>query len=299
MTAEIDRIRQKLGFDLLLLGKVLLIIVAAFLLERITAYLVRKAYLRSDRDPEDVTRYRFIRNAIRLVVGLLAFIGIIYSIPALKNFALTLFAGAGILVAIIGLAAKDAFGNIISGVFIVSFKPFRVGDLISVGDKFTGTVEDITLRHTVLLNFENRRIIIPNAIISDEVITNSHIRDAATCEFIEVGIGYESDLDKAMAVMAEECMGHPSCLDRRTAEEVEQGLSVVQVRLVRIEDSSLVLRAGVWGKDPLTSRGMHYELNRAIKLRFDREGIEIPYPHRTLTFKTGHAPINLTPHEEG
>ena len=290
MTEELDRIRQKLGMDLLLLGKVLLIIAAAFVLERLTAFLVRKAYLSSDRDPEDVTRYRFIRNAIRLIVGVLAFIGIIYSIPALKNFAITLFAGAGILVAFIGLAAKDAFGNIISGVFIVSFKPFRVGDLISVGDKFTGTVEDITLRHTVLNTFENRRIIIPNAIIGDEVITNSHIRDAATCEFIEIGISYESDLDKAMAVMAEECTQHPSCLDRRTAQELEQGVPIVVVRLVRIEDSSLVLRAAVWGRDPLTSRSMRHDLNRALKLRFDREGIDLPYPHRTITFKNGHRP---------
>ncbi|MBL8002336.1 MAG: mechanosensitive ion channel family protein [Flavobacteriales bacterium] len=290
MTEELDRIRQKLGMDLLLLGKVLLIIASAFVLERLTAFLVRKAYLSSDRDPEDVTRYRFIRNAIRLIVGVLAFIGIIYSIPALKNFAITLFAGAGILVAFIGLAAKDAFGNIISGVFIVSFKPFRVGDLISVGDKFTGTVEDITLRHTVLNTFENRRIIIPNAIIGDEVITNSHIRDAATCEFIEIGISYESDLDKAMTVMAEECTQHPSCLDRRTAQELEQGVPIVVVRLVRIEDSSLVLRAAVWGRDPLTSRSMRHDLNRALKLRFDREGIDLPYPHRTITFKNGHRP---------
>jgi len=291
---DLDHLRQRLGFDLLLLGKVLLTIAAAFVLERALAYVLRRAYLRSDQDPEDRTRYRFLRNAVRLIVGLLAFMGIIYSIPALKQFAVTLFAGAGILVALLGLAAKDAFGNIISGVFIVSFKPFRVGDLISVGDKFTGTVEDITLRHTVLLNFENRRIIIPNAIISDEVITNSHIRDAATCEFIEVGIGYESDLDKAMAVMAEECERHPACLDRRTTEERERGAPVVAVRLVRIADSSLVLRAGVWGKDPLTSRGMRHDLNRAIKLRFDQEGIEIPYPHRTITFKAGHRPGSTT-----
>lgn len=289
---DLDHLRQTLGFDLSLLGKVLLTMAAAFVLERTLAYVLRRAYLRSSQDPEDLTRYRFLRNGVRLIVGTLAFIGIIYSIPSLKQFAVTLFAGAGILVAFIGLAAKDAFGNIISGIFIVSFKPFRVGDLISVGDKYTGTVEDITLRHTVLNTFENRRIIIPNAIISDEVITNSHIRDAATCEFIEVGISYESDLDKAMAVMAEECTQHPSCLDRRTVDELEQGVPVVAVRLVRIEDSSLVLRASVWGKDPLTSRLMRHDLNRAIKLRFDKEGVDIPYPHRTITFKDGHRPAS-------
>jgi len=290
LTDELDRLRQKLGFDLLLLGKVVLIVVAAFILEQTATFLMKRAYLRSNQDPEDRTRYRFLRNATRLIVGILAFIGIIYSVPSLKHFAVTLFAGAGILVALLGLAAKDAFGNIISGVFIVSFKPFRVGDLIRVGDTYQGVVEDITLRHTVLNTFENRRVIIPNAIISDEVITNSTIRDEATCEFIEVGIGYESDLDRAMAVMAEECEQHPDCLDRRTPDDMERGMAKVPVRLVQIAESSLILRAAAWAKDPVVARSMHYDLNRIIKLRFDKEGIELPYPHRTITYKKGQVP---------
>ena len=289
-TDELDRLRQKLGFDLLLLGKVVLIVVAAFLLEQSLTFLMKRAYLRSDKDPEDRTRYRFTRNAIRLIVGILAFIGIIYSVPSLKHFAVTLFAGAGILVALLGLAAKDAFGNIISGVFIVSFKPFRVGDLIRVGDTYQGVVEDITLRHTVLNTFENRRVIIPNGIISDEVITNSTIRDEATCEFIEVGIGYDSDLDRAMAVMAEECEQHPDCIDRRVPDDMERGMAKVPVRLVHIAESSLILRAAAWAKDPLVARSMHFDLNRIIKLRFDKERIEMPYPHRTITYKKGQAP---------
>ena len=290
LTDELDRLRQKLGFDLLLLGKVVLIVVAAFILEQTATFLMKRAYLRSNQDPEDRTRYRFLRNATRLIVGILAFIGIIYSVPSLKHFAVTLFAGAGILVALLGLAAKDAFGNIISGVFIVSFKPFRVGDLIRVGDTYQGVVEDITLRHTVLNTFENRRVIIPNAIISDEVITNSTIRDEATCEFIEVGIGYESDLDRSMAVMAEECEQHPDCLDRRTPDDMERGMAKVPVRLVQIAESSLILRAAAWAKDPVVARSMHYDLNRIIKLRFDKEGIELPYPHRTITYKKGQVP---------
>ncbi|MFN3876172.1 MAG: mechanosensitive ion channel family protein, partial [Flavobacteriales bacterium] len=196
--------------------------------------------------------------------------------------AVTLFAGAGILVAILGLATQRAFSNIISGIFIVSFKPFRVGDVIKVGSIESGVVEDITLRHTVIVTFENRRVIIPNAVISDEVIINSSIADEATCEFVEVGIAYESDLDKAMAALREECEAHPGCLDKRGPDEIRRGVPKVAVRLIRIADSSLDLRAYVWGKDPMAARLMHYDLNRAIKLRFDREGISIPYPQRTV-----------------
>jgi small-conductance mechanosensitive channel len=276
-----DHLLNKLGFNLLLLAKVLLILVAAFLVERILFLLLRRAYRRSDKGREDATRYKFLRNGLRFIVGLSAFGAIIYMIPSFKHVAVTLFAGAGILVAILGFAAQGAFSN------IVTFKPFRVGDLIKIGDLHIGTVEDITLRHTVLVTFENRRVIIPNSVISDETIVNSSLVDETTCEFVEVGISYESDLDKAMEIVQQEAEAHPSCIDRRTADELERGEPKVSVRLVSIADSSLVLRAYAWASDPITARMMHYELNRSIKLHFDRAGIVLPYPQRTISFRDG------------
>ena len=283
---------DKLGFNLLLLGKIVLIVLGAFILERFIHFLLKRSFKRrSMPGREDLTRYRFLKNATRFIVGLLAFGSIVYAIPSVKHLAVTLFAGAGILVAILGLATQRAFSNIISGVFIVGFKPFRVGDLLEVAGH-RGTVEDITLRHTVINTFENRRVIIPNALISDEVLINSTIGDESTCQFVEFGISYESDLDLAMRILQEEAEGHPSCQDRRTEEELARGEPRVAVRLVQIADSSLVLRAYVWAADPLIARAMHFDLNRSVKLRFDREGIEIPYPHRTVTFK-GPAPAAM------
>ncbi|MCB0787901.1 MAG: mechanosensitive ion channel, partial [Flavobacteriales bacterium] len=107
----------------------------------------------------------------------------------------------------------------------------------------------------------------------------------------EFGISYESDLDLAMRILQEEAESHPSCLDHRTEEDLATGEPKVAVRLIQIADSSLVLRAYAWASDPLTARTMHFDLNRSVKLRFDREGIEIPYPHRTITYKgPGPAP---------
>lgn len=282
---------DKLGFNLLLLGKIILIILGAFILERFIHFLLKRAYKRRGAPGrEDLTRYRFLKNATRFIVGLMAFASIVYAIPSVKHLAVTLFAGAGILVAILGLATQRAFSNIISGVFIVGFKPFRVGDLLEVAGH-RGTVEDITLRHTVINTFENRRVIIPNALISDEVLINSTINDETTCQFVEFGISYESDLDLAMRILQEEAESHPSCLDHRTEEDLAKGEPKVAVRLIQIADSSLVLRAYAWASDPLTARAMHFDLNRSVKLRFDREGIEIPYPHRTITYKgPGPAP---------
>ena len=281
---KLETVLDKLGFNLLLLAKVVLIVLAAFVLERVLFLLLRSQYKRGDKGREDATRYKFLRNGLRFLMGLIAFAAIIYVIPSFKHLAMTLFAGAGILVAVIGLAMQRVFSNIISGIFIVSFKPFRVGDLIKIGDLHVGTVEDITLRHTVIVTFENRRVIIPNAVISDETIVNSSIVDETTCEFIEVGISYESDLDKALAILQQECESHPTCIDRRTAHELEKGDPKVVVRLVNIGESNLLLRASVWALDPIGARVMHYDLNRTLKLRFDREGIVLPYPQRTITF---------------
>jgi small-conductance mechanosensitive channel len=282
---DIQPVLDKLGFNLMLLLKVVVILVCAFVLERVVYSLIRRAYERSDKSHEDTTRYRFLKNALRSMVAITAIGWVVYVIPSLKHFAVTILAGAGILVAILGLATQRAFANIISGIFIVSSKPFRVGDMVEISREHRGVVEDITLRHTVIRNWENRRVIIPNAVISDATIINSTIEDEATCQWVEVPISLESDLDKAMGILQEEAEKHPHCLDRRTAEELEQGVPKVSVRLVQFTDNGLLLRAYVWAADPVQARIMHFELNRSIKLRFDREGITIPYPQRILSFK--------------
>ena len=97
-------------------------------------------------------------------------IAIVYSIHSVNHIGKTLFAGAGIFSAILGFASQQAFSNIIGGIFLVLFKPFRIGDLIKVGTLNEGYVEDITLRHTVIKDFGNKRIVIPNLLISTETI---------------------------------------------------------------------------------------------------------------------------------
>jgi small-conductance mechanosensitive channel len=294
MKDKLDRVWagfENAGPHLLVLLKVVLIVLAAFVVERIMVSLLRGAYARAKaRGHEEVTRYRFLRNAVRSVVALVALGMIAYTIPSIRSFTVTLFAGAGILAALIGLSAQKALSNIISGVFIVAFKPFRVGDNILIGTEAVGpglpdrggVVEDITLRHTVILTFENRRVIVPNALISDQVIINSTIRDPATCEYVEVPVAYEADLDRAMSVLRELCLAHKDHIDRRTADELERGEEPMPVRLVRLADSALVIRAYAWAKDPITARMMHYDLNKQIVERFRRERIEIPYPHRVI-----------------
>jgi small-conductance mechanosensitive channel len=265
---------------------ILLILIFAFILSRSVRWLIRKSYQTASEVLQiDPTRYKFFRNAASVAIWALAIAAIVSLIPKLRTLAISLFATAGIMVAVIGFAAQAAFANIIGGIFIVMFKPFRVGDFIRVGQLEFGTVEDITLRHTVLLSFENKRIIIPNSTVSSETILNETISDSRVCKWIEVGISYDSDIDKAMSIMQEVALNHPDCIDGRSEEQITNGEPIVRTRFVAFQDSSLLLRAFVWTRDSKTGFQLHSDLNREIKRRFDEEGIEIPYPYRTLVYK--------------
>ena len=233
----------------------------------------------------DHTQFNFLKNAVTFFVFLAAIIFIFYSIPQLKALSITMFAGAGILTAIALFASQQAFANIVSGVFIVIFKPFRVNDLVDVGNLPKGRVEDITLRHTVIRNFENRRMIIPNSVISSEILVNSNIVEESICNFIDIGISYDSDMDKAMEIMRQEAMAHPNFIDHRSQEELDKDIPPVMVRVMGFGDSSVNLRAFVWSEDHSSGFVMKTDLNKSFKEQFDKQGIEIPFPYRTIVYK--------------
>lgn len=275
---------RALGMDLLILLKIGAIIAAAWLVERIIYLILRRGYARRKaKGRDEFTQYRFLRNAVRTVVVVCAFFAVVYAIPSLRSFAFTLFAGAGLLVAILGFAAQKAFSDIISGIFIVAFKPFRVGDVIQVGQQgLFGTVEDINLRHTTILTFENRRVVIPNSIIGEERIVNSSIKEEATCQYVEIPVAVDADISKARKIMQSECMDHPVQFDKRSNAEKAAGEPEVPVRLVDIRDGMVTLRAYVWAADPVNARLMRYELYERILHQFLKEHIPVAVPMRHL-----------------
>lgn len=267
--------------------RILLILIFGFILSRFLLWIINRYFNRTEDSKfhADPTKVNFFKNATSFVVLAMAITLIFYTIPALRAIGVTLFASAGIFAAIIGFASQQAFSNIISGIFIVFFQPFRVGDIIKIGMDVHGTVEDITLRHTVIKNFENRRIIIPNSIISSETIINSNITDERMRNFIEIGISYDSSIDLALKIMRDEALKHPLLVDGRTEEEKASGDPVVITKVIGFGDSSVNLRAYVWTKDFADGWDLKTELYLKIKKRFDKEGIEIPFPYRTIVYK--------------
>ena len=256
-------------------------IIVAFIINRFFKRLIRLSTESLNNDP---TNYQFLRRAMIGLIYLIGFSIAIYAMPNMRALASSVLAGAGILAVAVGFASQHALSNIISGVFIVMFKPFRVNDRIKLG-VLSGVVEDITLRHTVIRDFENRRILVPNTVISNEVIVNSDFGDDKICKFIDIGISYDSDIDLAKKIMREECLQHPLLVDNRNPTQIEEGVDVVIVRLLTLGDSSVNLRAWAWAKDNADAFVMGCDLLESIKKRFEQEEIEIPFPHRTLVYK--------------
>jgi len=268
------------------IGILLITIIIAFLANRFFKRLIRRSTEEMNNDP---TNYLFLRHAISTLIYIIGFSIAIFMMPNLRALASSLLAGAGILAVAVGFASQHALSNIISGVFIIIFKPFRVNDRVKLRE-LTGVVQDITLRHTVIRDFENKRIIIPNSLISEEIIVNSNFDDNRICKWIEIGISYNSNIEKAKAIVKEEILNHPMHIDPRNQQQIDDGEELAPVKVVALGDSSVNLRGWAWAKDAVDAFKMGCDLLESIKLRFDREGIEIPFPHRTLVHKNN--PIN-------
>jgi small conductance mechanosensitive channel len=263
-------------------GIIILTLVIGYLFSKIFSRFIHKSSIALNNDP---TNYKFLGYMISAMIYIVGFSLAIYKVDSLRAVASSMLAGAGIFALAIGLASQQALSNVVSGIFIIIFKPFRLGDRLKIRDNLAGIVEDITLRHTVILDFENKRIIIPNSVISDEVITNSDFIDDKICRWVDMSISYDSDVKKAKKIMEEEVLKHPLHIDPRNNIEKENGEPIVSVRVLSLTDFSVNLRAWAWAVNSSDAFAMGCDLLESIKERFEAEGIEIPFPHRTIIYK--------------
>ena len=271
----------------MLLISIGIILLVTAIAATISAKLFNRAIKNSETEEghHDLTNLKFLKRGATVLIYMIGLGIAIYLVPPLKGIAKGMFASAGLVAIAIGFAAQQALGNIISGIFIVVFKPYKIGDRILVRTDLSGVVEDINLRHTVIKNFENKRIIIPNSVISDEVVINSNYTDSRIIKWIDMSISYDSDIDLARQIMQEEIAAHPNFIDMRSQEQISDGEPLVPVRLISFGDSSVNLRGWAWAEKPSKGFVLGTDLNESIKKRFDKEGIEIPYPYRQIVHK--------------
>lgn len=229
-----------------------------------------------------VTRLKFTRNSLRFIFGFIGFLIIIFTVPVFREKAGYIFSGAGILAAIIGFAAKDAISNLIGGLFIVLFRPFRIGDYIKLSENREGIIDDITLRHTIITTFENKRLIIPNSVISTESVLNVTIHETKILSFNNFSIGLFADIDKAKIIIIEEAEKLDFVIDNRTPEEIINNKPEFDVRLIDVTETAIIIRAYIWLNDPLKEFQMKSRFKEAVHKRFVKEGIALPVPMRQI-----------------
>jgi len=200
-------------------------------------------------------------------------IGVLYAIGVFTDVT-TILAAAGIAGLAIGMAAQRSVSNIISGLFLLADQPFEIGDAVDInGD--AGVVLDIGLFSTRLRTFDNRYLRIPNDAVANAKIINLSYYEIRRLE-IPVGIAYKEDVGRAVEVLSEVVSR-----SKKVLVEPEP-----QILVTAFGESSIDMTVRVWVRRSELF-AVRTELIKEIKRALDEEGIEIPFPYRTITFGEG------------
>ena len=214
----------------------------------------------------DETLVKFLENIVYYALITVVIIAALNKLGIATTSFLAILGAAGLA---IGLALKDSLGNFASGVMIVIFKPFKVGDSVVAGG-VTGTVTEVTIFNTVFLTADNQKIIVPNSSITGGSITNVNANDTRRVDII-VGISYEDNIKHAKEVLANIINENSKVLKDKS----------VGINVTELADSSVNITINVWVKSS-DFASTKAELLESIKTTFDEVGITIPYPKQEV-----------------
>lgn len=235
------------------------------------AKLIKRIMLKSKVDETLVT---FVRHLS--YVALLAFV-VIAALNQLGIQTASFIAVLGAAGLAVGLALQGSLGNFAAGVLMIIFKPFKVGDFID-GGGVAGTVEKIEIFTTQLKTPDNKTIIIPNAKLTGDNITNFNVKGTRRVDFV-FGIGYGDDIDKARGIIKEIIDQ-----DERVMKEPEPAIVVSE-----LGDSSVNFTVRAW-TSTTDYWSFYFDTIENVKKQFDAQGVSIPFPQRD---------VHIYEHKEG
>ena len=258
-------------------ARILGIWLLAWLAYRVVALAARRIEIEVDDGDDSVTTLRERRG--QTISQLLRSVGrvLVISIALLLTFNVfidigPILAGAGILGLAVSFGAQSLVKDVISGFFILFENQFAIGDVIEAGGK-SGTVEKMTLRVVVLRDLKGTMHIVPNS----EIKVVSNMTRGWSRAVVDVGITYEEDIDKALAVVRDEAAQFST--DKVWGAQLDGPLEVPGIE--SLSDSSVVVRTLI-RTQPGSQWNAAREFRRRLKKRLDREGISIPYPQRKV-----------------
>ncbi|GIU23629.1 mechanosensitive ion channel family protein [Shewanella schlegeliana] len=196
-------------------------------------------------------------------------LGLLIALSQLGFELAPLLAGFGIAGVIIGFALQDTLSNFASGMMILIYRPFDVGDLINAGG-VTGRVSHMSLVSTTIKTLDNQRLIVPNNKIWGDTINNITVEHQRRVD-MTFGIGYGDNIEHAEKVLTDIVMAHPLVL--KDPEPM--------IKLHTLGESSVDFIVRPWAK-PEDYWDVYWDITRTVKMRFDAEGISIPFPQRDV-----------------
>ena len=208
----------------------------------------------------------FFVNSTRKVT---MFIGIIVALSMLEVDIGPFLAAIGVVGFVVGFALQDTLSNFASGIMLLIYRPYDIGDVVNAAGVL-GVVDAMSLVSTNIKTFDNQEIVVPNSKIWGDTITNVTANPTRRVD-LTFGIGYEDDIAKAEKVLMDIVKKHPLVLEEPAPV----------IKLHELADSSLnfVVRPWVKVEDYWS---VYWDITRAVKERFDAEGISIPYPQQDV-----------------
>ena len=258
--------------------KAVILVVTGWLVARLASSTIKKLF------DEHLSRHHLIlaRRAVFYTILVL------FLVSALRELGFklhVLMGAAGIITLALGFASQTSASNVISGLFLLGERPFTVGDMVKIGDT-TGEVISIDLLSVKIRTLDNLYVRIPNETIIKSSLTTLSRFPIRRLD-LKLGVAYKEDIRQVREVLFEIADRNPLCLDEPKPILIFQGF----------EDSSIDLQLSVWAQ-----RENFLELKNSIQIEikeaFDRLGIEIPFPHRTLYAGSATAPIPVRIHPD-
>lgn len=244
----------------------ILILIIGIYLARKGRNLSKRLMKKSNVDPSAIG---FISQILYFIIVIMVAIAALGRIGVPTN---SFVAAIGALGLAVGLSLQNNLSNFASGILILIFKPFKVGDFIEAAG-VAGTVDEILIMNTVLYSVDNRKIIVPNSKLTSENVTNFSASETRKISMM-IDISYESDYKKAMNIIRTIFKEDPDIMDD---PEPVVGLREFGDNAVRIFVLPWVKTQNYWPA--------YYRIMERIKDDFDSNGIEIPYPQRVVHVK--------------
>ncbi len=220
---------------------------------------------------------RFSRSIIKVIIIVLTIYALAQQFEVTKDMSTALLQSGSLMIAVATFAAQQALANVISGFILAFSKPYNVNDKIRVlqGNSVIaeGIVTDITLRHTIINQYNDESCIVPNSVMDSAVITNTNYTENIG-NFMEITVGYDSDIHKAMELMKKICSENELTLNTMENKVFVKGYSA----------DGVILKTTVWTRNLNDSFQACSEIRLALVQQYLKNDIEIPY--QTVTVKS-------------